>query len=211
LSSGLMSDSGLSLLHCALSGVQLRPASPRHASGADPSNSAAAASVENTKPIPRTRPHRIFIGFSFLNRTSTPTTKTILLLQGAWRTQTGTAIGITATVLEDLDDVNYGDWEWLTHDEVRAGWPALFELWFSAPHWCVSRTVSRCRMWSCERQMCCAWYVNVMPARPWRWSGTVSARPTPRTEIVIRLPSIWGGLVRRVPEPKRRPPDNSHL
>ena len=48
--------------------------------------------------------------------------------------QIGAAIGLTASVLEDLDDVRYGDWEWLTHDEVRAGWPALFELWFSAPH-----------------------------------------------------------------------------
>jgi len=48
--------------------------------------------------------------------------------------QIASASALTATVLEDLDDVNYGDWEWLTHDEVRAGWPALFELWFSAPH-----------------------------------------------------------------------------
>jgi len=48
--------------------------------------------------------------------------------------QIASASAVSATVLEDLDDVNYGDWEWLTHDEVRARWPALFELWFSAPH-----------------------------------------------------------------------------
>jgi len=48
--------------------------------------------------------------------------------------QIGSACSLTPTVLEDLNDVNYGDWEWLTHDEVRAGWPALFELWFAAPH-----------------------------------------------------------------------------
>lgn len=48
--------------------------------------------------------------------------------------QIGSAGGLSAKVLDDLDDVNYGDWEWLTYDEVRAGWPALFELWFSAPH-----------------------------------------------------------------------------
>jgi probable phosphoglycerate mutase len=48
--------------------------------------------------------------------------------------QIGSACGLTATVLDDLNDVSYGDWEWLTHEEVRAGWPVLFELWFSAPH-----------------------------------------------------------------------------
>lgn len=45
-----------------------------------------------------------------------------------------TACGTTSTILEDLNDVHYGDWEWLTHDEVRAIWPALFERWLKAPH-----------------------------------------------------------------------------
>jgi probable phosphoglycerate mutase len=48
--------------------------------------------------------------------------------------QIGSACGLTATVLDDLNDVNYGEWEWRTHDEVRAGSPALFGLWFSGPH-----------------------------------------------------------------------------
>jgi probable phosphoglycerate mutase len=47
--------------------------------------------------------------------------------------QIASACGLTATVLGALDDVDYGAWEWLTHDEVRAGWPQLFELWLTAP------------------------------------------------------------------------------
>jgi phosphoserine phosphatase len=44
------------------------------------------------------------------------------------------ACGASTTVLDDLNDVHYGDWEWRTHEEVRARWPDLFERWFSAPH-----------------------------------------------------------------------------
>jgi probable phosphoglycerate mutase len=52
--------------------------------------------------------------------------------------QTAAAIGaacggLPATVLDDLNDVHYGDWEWHTHEEVRAQWPELFECWFGAP------------------------------------------------------------------------------
>jgi broad specificity phosphatase PhoE len=43
------------------------------------------------------------------------------------------ACRLTPAVLDDLDDVDYGEWEWLTHEDARAGWPALFELWFTAP------------------------------------------------------------------------------
>jgi probable phosphoglycerate mutase len=46
----------------------------------------------------------------------------------------GTACGgLTATALDDLTDVHYGEWEWHTHQEVRARWPELFECWFAAP------------------------------------------------------------------------------
>jgi phosphoserine phosphatase len=52
--------------------------------------------------------------------------------------QTAAAIGaacggLPTTVLDDLNDVHYGDWEWHTHEEVRAQWPELFECWFAAP------------------------------------------------------------------------------
>jgi phosphoserine phosphatase len=45
-----------------------------------------------------------------------------------------TVCNIASTVLEDLNDVDYGDWEWHTYGEVRAQWPDLFERWFRAPH-----------------------------------------------------------------------------
>jgi phosphoserine phosphatase len=45
----------------------------------------------------------------------------------------GAACHLAPLVLADLGDVDYGDWEWRTHEEVRAQWPALFEQWFSAP------------------------------------------------------------------------------
>jgi phosphoserine phosphatase len=44
------------------------------------------------------------------------------------------ACGTSATVLDDLNDLDYGDWEWRTHEEVRARWPALFEGWLRTPH-----------------------------------------------------------------------------
>lgn len=37
-------------------------------------------------------------------------------------------------VLQDLNDLDYGDWQWRTHQEVEGRWPELFELWHSAPH-----------------------------------------------------------------------------
>jgi probable phosphoglycerate mutase len=52
--------------------------------------------------------------------------------------QTAAAIGaacggLEATVLEDLNDLHFGDWEWHTHEEVHAQWPELLECWFAAP------------------------------------------------------------------------------
>ena len=37
-------------------------------------------------------------------------------------------------VLEDLNDLNFGDWQWLTHAEARARAPALFARWLAHPH-----------------------------------------------------------------------------
>jgi broad specificity phosphatase PhoE len=44
------------------------------------------------------------------------------------------ACNAPAETLDDLNDLHYGDWEWLTHEEVRAQWPALIERWLVAPH-----------------------------------------------------------------------------
>jgi phosphoserine phosphatase len=44
------------------------------------------------------------------------------------------ACGACSTALPELNDLHYGDWEWRTHEEVHAQWPALFARWFAAPH-----------------------------------------------------------------------------
>lgn len=46
----------------------------------------------------------------------------------------GAACGLSASVLDDLNDIHYGDWEWRTHEEVRRQSPQLFACWFAAPH-----------------------------------------------------------------------------
>jgi probable phosphoglycerate mutase len=52
--------------------------------------------------------------------------------------ETGREIAVVAavdsTVLDELTDLDYGAWQWRTHDEVRGQWPRLFDLWLSAPH-----------------------------------------------------------------------------
>jgi phosphoserine phosphatase len=52
--------------------------------------------------------------------------------------ETGRAIAaaaaVNSTVLDELTDLDYGAWQWRTHDEVRAQWPYLFDRWLSAPH-----------------------------------------------------------------------------
>jgi len=46
-----------------------------------------------------------------------------------------TACGVAnIAVLEDLNDLDYGAWQWKTHDDARAEQPALYGLWRSAPH-----------------------------------------------------------------------------
>jgi phosphoserine phosphatase len=51
---------------------------------------------------------------------------------------TGEAIaqpsGLTVKPLAGLNDIDYGAWQGLTHDEAQARWPAEFAMWFRAPH-----------------------------------------------------------------------------
>ena len=42
--------------------------------------------------------------------------------------------GLSPAVLADLNDLDYGSWQWLTHEEVQAQDPARFALWRSSPH-----------------------------------------------------------------------------
>jgi broad specificity phosphatase PhoE len=43
------------------------------------------------------------------------------------------ACGAPSEVLDDLNDIDYGEWQWRTHEEVRAAAPDLLLLWCDAP------------------------------------------------------------------------------
>lgn len=44
------------------------------------------------------------------------------------------ACGVESRVLDDLNDLDYGDWQWKPHTEVGAEYPELFETWHRRPH-----------------------------------------------------------------------------
>ncbi len=46
-----------------------------------------------------------------------------------------TPLGLTPRPLDGLTDIDYGQWQGLTPDEVRARWPGPFETWYRAPDW----------------------------------------------------------------------------
>jgi phosphoserine phosphatase len=43
------------------------------------------------------------------------------------------ACGANSSVLDSLNDLDYGSWQWKTHDEMKDEFPHLFATWFSAP------------------------------------------------------------------------------
>lgn len=45
------------------------------------------------------------------------------------------ACGTGEQVYEGINDFDYGDWQWKTHDEAQAEFPAQFALWKLAPQW----------------------------------------------------------------------------
>jgi probable phosphoglycerate mutase len=50
---------------------------------------------------------------------------------------TGETIGdtcqIQSSVLDTLNDIDYGGWQWRTHDEIQEEFPQQFEAWLQAP------------------------------------------------------------------------------
>jgi len=48
--------------------------------------------------------------------------------------QIAEACGIVLAVNDELNDLNYGSWQWRLHTEVRAKWPGLFDCWLTTPH-----------------------------------------------------------------------------
>ena len=45
------------------------------------------------------------------------------------------ACGLSAQVLEGVNDLDYGAWQWKTHDEVQSSHPQDYALWKAAPQW----------------------------------------------------------------------------
>jgi probable phosphoglycerate mutase len=43
------------------------------------------------------------------------------------------ACSVPLMTLPELNDLDYGDWEWCTHEHVRDRWPELYQLWRAAP------------------------------------------------------------------------------
>jgi phosphoserine phosphatase len=48
--------------------------------------------------------------------------------------QIAKACGIELCVLDEFTDIDYGDWRWRLHSEVRAESAALYQRWLEAPH-----------------------------------------------------------------------------
>lgn len=44
-------------------------------------------------------------------------------------------VGLSPDPLEDLIDIDYGEWQGLTPDEVRTRWPDELETWYRTPDW----------------------------------------------------------------------------
>jgi len=45
------------------------------------------------------------------------------------------ACSLDAQVLDGVNDLDYGQWQWKTHEEVKAAHPQAYALWKSAPQW----------------------------------------------------------------------------
>jgi probable phosphoglycerate mutase len=41
---------------------------------------------------------------------------------------------LTVQIHPDLADIDYGDWQGLSPDEVRMGWAEMLDKWYNAPH-----------------------------------------------------------------------------
>jgi phosphoserine phosphatase len=47
----------------------------------------------------------------------------------------GSPFGLTPMPLRSLMDIDYGEWQGLTPDEVARKWPDVLDTWYRAPHW----------------------------------------------------------------------------
>jgi phosphoserine phosphatase len=47
----------------------------------------------------------------------------------------GKLVGLSPSPADGLIDIDYGEWQGLTPDEVRTRWPAQLDTWYRAPDW----------------------------------------------------------------------------
>ena len=47
----------------------------------------------------------------------------------------GRPIGLSPNSLDGLVDIDYGKWQGLTPDQVKAQWPELLDTWYRSPDW----------------------------------------------------------------------------
>jgi broad specificity phosphatase PhoE len=47
----------------------------------------------------------------------------------------GRPFGLIPTPVPGLMDIDYGEWQGLTPDEVRRKWPEQHDTWYRVPHW----------------------------------------------------------------------------
>ena len=47
----------------------------------------------------------------------------------------GKPLGLSASAMPGLNDIDYGDWQGLTSDEARARWPGELDTWYRHPDW----------------------------------------------------------------------------
>lgn len=47
----------------------------------------------------------------------------------------GNPLGLSPSPLDGLIDIDYGQWQGLTPDEVRSRWPESLATWYRAPDW----------------------------------------------------------------------------
>ena len=47
----------------------------------------------------------------------------------------GKPLGLSPRPVDGLIDIDYGEWQGLTPDEVRNRWPEPLDTWYRAPHW----------------------------------------------------------------------------
>jgi probable phosphoglycerate mutase len=47
----------------------------------------------------------------------------------------GRPFGLTPALVPGLMDIDYGEWQGLTPDEVGRKWPETLDTWYRSPHW----------------------------------------------------------------------------